>query len=155
MSAFKFEVVPIHEVPREGSDASAELRPRVLVVDDEPIVADSLAIILSRMGFEATAAYSGDAALSQIQERPPAVLISDVYMPGMNGVELAMAVVQSFPACKVTLFSGHARTEELTAARAAGYDFPLLAKPIHPEQIVQHIRARLELEEDLESRPAQ
>lgn len=136
-------MIPIDAVPCEDLQVIGGLEPVVLVVDDEPNVADSLAMILSRTGFEATAAYSGRSAMLQAQERPPAFLISDIFMPGMDGVQLAIEMMESFPECKVTLFSGHATQQELVKAREAGYEFPLLIKPVHPEKIVEHIWMRL------------
>ena len=85
------------------------------------------------------AAYGASAALELTNGMQPAFLISDVYMPGMNGVELAMTLVKSSPACRVLLFSDHATTEDLKEARAAGYDFPLLTKPVHPVEIIGHL----------------
>jgi len=77
-------------------------------------------------------------------EQPPDQLLSDVAMPGMDGITLAMTVADTLPHCRVILFSGHASTRDLTAARAAGYDFPLLAKPIHPKEMLQRIFAALD-----------
>lgn len=135
--------MPVEEVSCEDFQVIGGSAPVVLVVDDESNVADSLAMILSRTGFEATAAYSGRSALLQAQERPPAFLISDIFMPGMDGVQLGIEMMDSFPECKVTLFSGHATQRELASARDAGYEFPLLIKPVHPEKIIEHIWARL------------
>jgi DNA-binding NtrC family response regulator len=139
----RYQVVPINEAACEDLQVIGGSAPVVLVVDDEPNVANSLATILSRIGFEARAAYSGRSAMMLAQERRPAVLISDIFMPGMDGVQLAIEMVESFPECKVTLFSGHATQRELAKAREAGYEFPLLIKPVHPEKIIEHIWMRL------------
>jgi CheY-like chemotaxis protein len=136
-------VVPIAEVPREDIAEETPVRPFVLVVDDEPMVADTLAAILLRAGFDTVPTYSARAALELTRGVQPAFLISDVHMPGMNGIELAMTVAEQFPTCKILLFSGHATGADLAEARAAGYDFPLLAKPVHPAEIVKHISRRL------------
>jgi DNA-binding NtrC family response regulator len=76
---------------------------------------------------------------------PPAFLISGVYMPEMSGVKLAMKLVERWPECKVLLFSVHATTDDLTEARAAGHDFPLLAKPVHPAEIIRHLSNHLDM----------
>jgi len=61
-------------------------------------------------------------------------------MPGMNGIELAMAVSERFPECKVLLFSGQAATAELLhRAQKQGCDFPLLPKPMHPEDLLKKV----------------
>jgi FixJ family two-component response regulator len=131
-------VVPVAEVPVEDVEETLAL-PLVLVVDDEPTVADTLTLILLRAGFAARGVYSAKAALEVARDAEPAFLLSDVYMPGMSGIELAMALSAEFPKCKVLLFSGHAAAADLVEARAAGYDFPLLAKPVHPAEIVRYI----------------
>jgi len=143
MRPYRYEVIPMDEVPPGEVCIGAASLPLVLVVDDEP--SDSLALILRKKGFDTRSAYSGAGALTLSRERPPAFLITDVCMPGMNGVELAKTVMDRFPLCKVTLFSGHATQHELAEARSGGYDLPLLTKPVHPEQIVAHIRERLNI----------
>jgi DNA-binding NtrC family response regulator len=68
------------------------------------------------------------------------LLLTDVVMPGMNGIELALAVSEKFPECKVLLFSGQTATAELLdRARKQGGDFPLLSKPIHPEDLLKKV----------------
>ncbi|MES2391292.1 MAG: response regulator [Acidobacteriota bacterium] len=119
----------------------------VLIVDDESMVADTLAMILGRAGFATLTAYCGAAALEIAQAVPPELLISDVAMPGMDGIELAVAVVNTWPDCKVLLFSGHATAADLMAARSAGYSFPLLAKPVHPAEMVRQVQASLAFSE--------
>jgi len=63
-----------------------------------------------------------------------------VMMPGMNGVDLAIEVTKSKPACKVLLFSGQASTADLLrSARESGYSFSMLSKPVHPADLLAHI----------------
>jgi DNA-binding NtrC family response regulator len=122
-----------------GSDAA----PVVLVVDDEPSVADSMAAILRLTGYAVVTAYSGESALELAIAMRPALLISDVAMPEMNGVELAIAVLANLPDCNVLLFSGHATHNDLASAREAGYDFTLLEKPLHPKEMLRQISESL------------
>lgn len=141
---FDFEVVPITEVPSDPSSPFFERhRPVVLVVDDEHIIADTLAAVLCRSGFAAIAAYDGSSALELAAVIPPELLITDISMPGMNGVQLALAMVHAIPDCKVILFSGHASHADLVEVRKAGYDFPLLSKPVHPVQMLMHVAESL------------
>jgi CheY-like chemotaxis protein len=140
-----WEVVPMAQVPCADPEDGISLRPVVLVVDDEPMVADTLAMILSEEGFEAKAAYGGQPALTFAREIEPSFLISDFHMPGMNGLELAITVASELPECGVLLFSGQATEHDLAAARAMGYDFPLLAKPVRPEEIIRHVREQLQM----------
>jgi CheY-like chemotaxis protein len=134
-----FQVVPLAEVPSKERIFPRE--PRViLVVDDEKIIADTLSAILSKSGFAVMTAYDGKAALELARVIPPELLISDVAMPGMNGIELAIALVQSIPDCKVLLFSGQASTIDLLdSARHQGHHFNLLTKPIHPTDMLKRI----------------
>ena len=114
---------------------------RVIVADDERIIADSLALILNRAGFEARAVYSGEAAVEVLGSFRPDLLISDVVMTGMTGVEAAMAVRTLRPDCKVLLFSGQAATADLLCeARALGYEFEIIAKPVHPTELLAKLR---------------
>ena len=116
-------------------------RPMVLVVDDEKRIADTLALILESKGYCAEAAYDGSTALAKCCERVPDLLISDVVMPGMNGIELAIEIGQRFVACRILLFSGQAATADMMEeARAHGHEFELLAKPVHPEQVLEKVR---------------
>lgn len=142
---FGSTVIPIDEVPLGDSAECAEKRPMVLVVDDEPLVADTLAMILTKAGYYTLRAYDGRTALEIASVQSPDVLISDVAMPEMNGVQLALGIVSLAPRCKVVLFSGHATSVDLIAAYAAGYEFPLMAKPVHPSQVLGQVAKSLEM----------
>jgi len=122
--------------------AEAQARPRVLVADDERVIADTLAMILNQSGFEAQAVYSGERAVDLALTFKPEMLISDVIMGGMSGIEAAIQIRTHFPQVKVLLFSGQAATSDLlTEARAQGYEFEILAKPVHPQDLVARLRA--------------
>src|SRR5687767_4447692 len=72
--------------------SSAKRKPAVVVVDDERLIADTLAEILNDSGYRAIAVYDGLTALEQVQKLCPDALITDVVMPGMDGIEVAKAV---------------------------------------------------------------
>jgi DNA-binding response OmpR family regulator len=134
-----FQVVPFDEVPSTEPTVQRE-PPVVLVVDDERVIADTLSIILSKSGFAVMTAYDGESALELAAVIPPELLITDVAMPGMNGIELAVALAQSIPDCKVLLFSGQASTIDLLdEARREGHNFTLLTKPVHPTDLLTRI----------------
>lgn len=123
-------------------DGGKSHRPVVLVVDDECTVADTLTEILIRSGFAAITAYDGASALEAALLNPPEVLITDVILPGMSGIELAITVRRIFPDCRVLLFSGNASTTALLAsATRAGHKFQLLTKPVHPAVMLAHVSA--------------
>ncbi|NYF91915.1 response regulator [Tunturiibacter empetritectus] len=137
----KFEVVPLTVVPNEDAISISErTKPVILIVDDEHIIADTLSIILSRSGFSTLTAYDGAAALELARTFNPQLLIADVMMPGMTGIELAIAVSQNIPECQILLFSGQAATADLLVhARSAGYNFTTLTKPVHPTDMLKRV----------------
>jgi CheY-like chemotaxis protein len=116
-------------------------RKRVLVADDEQVIANTLVIILNQAGFEARAVYSGEKAIESLDEFKPDMLISDVIMTGMTGIEAAIEVRNRLPGCKILLFSGQAATADLLErARAQGHEFEILAKPVHPTDLLAKLR---------------
>jgi CheY-like chemotaxis protein len=116
-------------------------RPRILVVDDERIIADTMSEILEGAGFQTATAYDGWNALQVAGVLQPDYLLSDVLMPRMNGVDLAIAIRKMYPATRILLFSGQAGiTEILRAAQNQGFQFELIAKPIHPLSLVARLK---------------
>ncbi|MGB7556733.1 MAG: response regulator [Candidatus Korobacteraceae bacterium] len=110
---------------------------RVLVVDDEARIADTLTAIFRNAGYEAVAAYDGSSALAQCESFRPDLVITDVVMPGMTGIEMAIQVKQLYPTCKILLFSGQLATANLLDdTRKSGHDFELLTKPVHPAELL-------------------
>lgn len=108
------------------------------MVDDEIEIAKMLAVMLQMNLYDAVAHTDPADALVSVKERAPHFMITDVVMPGMNGVELAIAVKEAAPECKVLLFSGQIGAPELLKkAAAAGHEFLLLEKPIHPTKLVE------------------
>jgi CheY-like chemotaxis protein len=117
-------------------------KPKVLVADDERVIADTLAMILNQSGFQAKVAYSGEKALELAAEFQPNMLISDVIMAGLNGIDAAIKIRGLLPNIKILLFSGQAATADLLEkARAQGYEFEILAKPVHPQDLLAKLRA--------------
>ena len=113
---------------------------RIFVVDDEKVIADTLAAILRRAGYEASAFYDAQSALAQVEDARPELVISDVVMPGMSGLDMAVLIRERHPECKVLLFSGQASTLNiLEMVGRRGYDFELLAKPIHPTDLLARV----------------
>jgi CheY-like chemotaxis protein len=116
-------------------------KPKVMVVDDERVIADSLAMILNQSGFEARAIYSGEKALEAAPTFKPDMLISDVIMADLNGIDAAIRIRALLPRIKILLFSGQAATADLLEkARARGYEFEILAKPVHPHDLLTKLR---------------
>jgi len=126
-------------------DWTVNYRPRVLVVDDEAAIADTITKILSLRGYSATAVYDGECALESALLAPPHLLLTDVVLPGMNGIELAQTIKRVYPDCKILLFSGQASTMDLLAsADRSGHRFTLLSKPVPPEELLAQVQRQLD-----------
>ncbi len=133
--------IPVNVSSDIGPRGESSL-PRILVVDDERLIADTIVQILNRNGFVAEAAYSGLHAIDLSKLYCPELVLSDVMMPHVDGVEAAIAIREHCPDTRIVLFSGQAATVEILArARERGFDFELLPKPIHPTQLIKHLRS--------------
>lgn len=133
--------LPVHLASSTGPRGDNP-QPRILVVDDERLIADTIVQILNRNGFIAEAAYSGSRAVEMARLHCPELVLSDVMMPNVDGVEAAIAIRGHCPDTRIVLFSGQAATVEILArARERGFDFELLPKPIHPTQLIKHLRS--------------
>lgn len=111
---------------------------KVLIVDDERWTSDTLATIFNIAGYEARAAYSAEEALEIIPDWQPALVILDVVLPKMNGIDLAVQLAGRAPSCQILLFSGNPDTAQLArAAAVAGHPFDILEKPVHPDFMLQ------------------
>lgn len=140
-----FAAVPLAELLAQGITAQKTPRnPVVLVVDDEVVIADTLTTILAQHGIAAMTAYNGFEALEIARVIPPDLLLADVVMPGMSGIDVAITIKKDIPDCAILLFSGQAATKGLLAkAGKAWCDFEVLLKPIHPEKLIKLIFERL------------
>jgi DNA-binding NtrC family response regulator len=120
---------------------------RVFIVDDEPIIASTLAAILRLSGYEAISFNNPLDALKRAPIDRPTLLISDVVMPQLSGIDLAVQVKALCPACKVLLFSGSASYLDFAHdAERLDHHFHILPKPIYPGDLLRAIQ-----EQDLEN----
>ncbi len=88
-------------------------KPKILIADDEQVIADTLAAILNQAGFEARAVYTSTKALEVARSFQPDVLVSDVIMSGVDGIESAIRIKALLPDIRVFLLSGQTATAEL------------------------------------------
>jgi CheY-like chemotaxis protein len=129
-------------LPDEAQEAASPHPPRVLVVDDETLIADSVTEILNRNGYEARAVYSGADAICQCEVQRPDIVVTDVIMPDMDGIRLAIAVRAICPNTRIVLFSGNAATPSLLDnAGIDGVFFELLTKPVHPAKLLKTLKS--------------
>ena len=120
---------------------SSDQGPHVYVVDDEHVVASTLAAILQMHGFAAKFFTCPLEALTAARSKAPDLLVSDVEMPGISGIDLAILMKAQYPRCKILLLSGQVTTLNLLQqARAQGHNFDLLLKPVPPTEFVLEIR---------------
>jgi CheY-like chemotaxis protein len=132
---------PLSALPSDKETNPPTAPRRILVVDDEALIADTIVQILIRHGFEAVAVYGGKDAIDTARRIHPDLVLSDVLMPQVDGVEAAIAIREMLPLTRILLFSGQSATVEILArARARGHDFELLPKPIHPTQLLKHLQ---------------
>jgi CheY-like chemotaxis protein len=114
------------------------------VVDDEKIIAESAAMILRWKGFRVESFTDAFEALQAARYKAPDLLLADIRMPLMSGIELAIQVREDCPECKILLLTGQAEIEETLAMfKADGQDFDLLRKPLHPTELLRRIQESL------------
>lgn len=114
---------------------------KIIVADDERIIADTLANILEGDGHSALALYDGESAVKWAEMLVPDVVLTDIIMPGIDGIEAAKAIMKLLPGCRIILFSGQATSSDLLArAQAEGYYFEVLGKPINPDVLLQRLK---------------
>ena len=115
---------------------------RVLIVDDEKLPRGLLRRILEREGFRVVMAESGKQALEQLENNKIGVVISDIAMPEMNGLELLVAIKLKYTAIPVLLITGHSGTYTKEQALSAGAD-GYINKPFRNTEITRRVRTFL------------
>jgi DNA-binding response OmpR family regulator len=117
---------------------------KILIVDDEPTIADTLSVIFRGAGYEAITAYNGLLGLDAARTLGPNLVLSDVVMPGLDGVTMAMEIRASLPGVPVLLFSGQASTSDLLRdAEEKGFHFEIMQKPVPPAEMIKKVAAVL------------
>ena len=123
------------------SPRKPNVRMRIIVADDELLIATTLVEILEIGGFDAEAVSDGVAAIERARTIRPDILLSDVQMPNMNGIEAAKKIRGFLLNCRIVLLSGHVETgDRLEQARAEGHEFEILTKPVYPEDLLSALR---------------
>lgn len=144
-SVYLFDEFAKHAPPdalqKGTSPDSRTARPKILVVDDERLIADTICQILEGAGFDVAVAYDGWEAIEKASKFKPDQLLTDVRMPRMNGVELAKTIRKMYPSTKILLFSAYVGVSEIILdAERQGFHFELLGKPLRPSELIKRLR---------------
>ena len=116
------------------------MRPTILLIEDDPGIASSLKKVLSADGYEVETANRGDEGLDRARGSSYAVVITDLRMPGMNGLELVEALHKAKPKQPILLMTAYGTTETaIEATKLGAYDY--LLKPIEPDELLDLVAA--------------
>ncbi len=121
------------------------MKQRVLIVDDDHLVADTLSLVFRANGFESEARYSAAEGLDLARSFAPTLLLTDYSMPGENGLDLADAIHRELPECRLmilTAYESNSRLVEQHSERTKRR-IPTLYKPVRPEELLREAQALL------------
>jgi CheY-like chemotaxis protein len=119
--------------------------PRILVIDDEPLVRSTVVMILTRAGFSVEEASDGKAGIAMCHKNPPDVVITDIFMPNRDGIEVVMELKRSCPRTKIIAMTGGGQTrmmEIASPAKLLGADH-ILHKPFERESLLAAVNPAL------------
>jgi len=126
------------------------MKKTILIVDDEESICQSLGGILNDEGYEVVTACSGEDALQILKEEPPHLIMLDIWLPGMDGIETLKAIKDDYPQSQVVMMSGHGTIETAVKATKLGA-FDFIEKPLSLEKViltVNHALDHVRLEEE-------
>ncbi len=126
------------------------MKRKVLVVDDERVVADTLGIIFEKSGFECRVSYTGTEALACTEDFCPELLLCDMSMPGMSGLEVVANVTEKCPDCRVMLLTGDSINLGSARKWARGHAKPsrVMTKPVWPTILLEEADALLDMQRE-------
>ena len=116
--------------------------PSVMIVDDEPSILQSLSGILSDEGFEIFTASNGYEALKRIEQEAPDLVLLDIWMPGLDGIETLKEIKKNNPVIQVIIITGHGTIETAVSATKLGA-FDLIEKPLSIDKVIVAINRAL------------
>lgn len=112
---------------------------RVLVVDDDRLVADTLSLIFEKNGFDVRSAYSADQGLEFSRVFTPDLLLCDINMPRRDGLSLVSDIARELPTCRVIVLTGFYSNIKLVRERTSSLSRPvgIFTKPCHPSELLR------------------
>ncbi len=135
-----FSTVPIDRAHRATHNAiQNRIRPLALVIEDDPILATTIAAILHGNGIAALIAGNAFSAFDTAMVIPPEIVIADLALPGMNGLDLVCEITRAVPDCEAILFAGQFSGGLADRIRAPGSRFNVLTKPVHPSDLLNTV----------------
>ena len=118
------------------------MQPSILIVDDEPSIVQSLTGLLSDEGFNTFSALNGYEALKLIETESPDLVMLDIWMPGIDGIETLKEIKRDHPFLQVIIITGHGTIETaVTAIKLGAYD--LIEKPLSIDKVIVAINNAL------------
>ncbi len=107
---------------------------KILIVDDEDIVLKSCLRVLQKLDYEIETAYSGQTALDNLEKNKYDIVVTDLMMPGMDGMQLLKEIKKRYPEVMVITLTGYATVETARQALKAGA-FDYIPKPFTPDEL--------------------
>ena len=133
-------------------------RARILVADWEHVNALTLSAIMERMGYEVATAFSGEEAVQVAACFAPDLLVTEVRMGKISGVEAATQIKAMLPSCKILFLSGDATISDISRSAPASLVYSFTTKPVHPQDLLNSIAYMVSTDDspgDADVRPAQ
>lgn len=117
------------------------MAPKILVVDDDPSISDMLTLVLETEGFDPVAVMDGNEAVAAFRESQPDLILLDLMLPGMNGVDICRAIRQE-SSVPIVMLTAKTDTVDVVLGLESGAD-DYITKPFKPKELIARIRARL------------
>jgi two-component system response regulator MtrA len=128
-------------VDTESNSGRTGTKGKVLVVDDDTALAEMLTIVLNNEGFETVVCGSGDKALGAFRDERPDIVLLDLMLPGMDGVDVCKAI-RTESGVPIVMLTAKNDTVDIVVGLESGAD-DYIVKPFKPKELVARIRARL------------
>src|ERR1700749_424589 len=122
------------------------MRQRILVVDDDASLAEMLTIVLRGEGFDTAVVGDGTRALAAVRELRPDVVLLDLMLPGMNGIDVCRAI-RTESGVPIVMLTAKTDTVDIVLGLESGAD-DYVVKPFKPKELVARVRARLRRQDD-------